>query len=195
MGIAAMAGQDSGQDVMLRELADLRREVRLLRMANAELARVAVRDTLTPLYNRRYFLSALNERIVRFERYGAGAAVLFADVDGLKRLNDTHGHSAGDFALVHAATLLAGLIRGSDVAARIGGDEFALILEEADEDGARAKAAQLSAVLANTPCLYGEATLIVSASIGITILRSGDNDEAVLARADADMYAAKRSRP
>lgn len=193
----ASAKQDDAEseaDGLARELAALRQEVRLLRMANAELERVAVRDTLTPLYNRRYFLTALNEHILRRGRYGAQAAVLFADIDGLKQINDRHGHGAGDFALIHAATLLAAHVRTTDVAARIGGDEFAFILEATDMRDARAKAVQLASTLAQTPCLFGDELLAVGASIGLTVLMDGDSDEAVMARADADMYAAKRAR-
>jgi diguanylate cyclase (GGDEF)-like protein len=184
--------QASSIDALQREVEALRREVALLAKANAELERVAVRDTLTPLYNRRYFITQLDERIERMERYGARAAILFLDIDGLKRMNDMHGHGAGDFALVHAATILASHVRVSDVAARIGGDEFALILEEADEHIARAKAAQLAAMLEETDCDYDGATLIVRASIGLTVLQPGDRGEDAIGRADADMYATKR---
>ena len=181
-------------DELRGEIAALQQEVRLLRMANAELERVAVRDTLTPLHNRRYFINALNDRIVRRNRYGARAAVLFADVDELKRLNDFHGHQAGDLALIHAAHLLQAQVRASDVVARIGGDEFALILEETDEPAARAKAAQLIAALASTPCVLDGCSFTVRVSIGLTVLVEGDRDEDVMARADADMYARKRVR-
>jgi diguanylate cyclase (GGDEF)-like protein len=193
----ATAQQDAAEseaEGVARELAALRQEVRLLRMANAELERVAVRDTLTPLYNRRYFLTALNERILRRGRYGAQAAVLFADIDGLKQINDQHGHGAGDFALIHAANVLAAHVRATDVVARIGGDEFAFILEETDAAYARAKAIQLAETLAQSLCRYDGAVLAVGASIGLTVLMDGDSDEAIMARADADMYAAKRAR-
>lgn len=181
-------------DALLREVEALRREVAILTTANAELERVAVRDTLTPLFNRRYFMTQLDERLERLDRYGAHAAILFLDIDGLKTVNDRHGHSAGDFLLVHAAMILSTHIRASDVAARIGGDEFALILEEADEPTARAKAEQLAQMLADSDCDYDGATLPVRASIGLTVLQPGDRAEDVLSRADADMYTAKRGR-
>ena len=176
-----------------RELSGLRRELRLLRIANAELERVAVRDPLTPLYNRRYFLTALNERLVRAKRYHSRAAVLFIDVNLMKLINDLHGHGAGDFALVHAAQLIQANIRATDVAARIGGDEFAVILEEVDEDQALTKMEQLERVLMNTRCVYGEDVLPVSASIGFTMLATGDTEDTLIERADADMYERKRA--
>lgn len=175
------------------EVTTLRREVRLLRIANAELERVAIRDPLTPLYNRRYFLSALNERLVRAQRYQTKAAVLFIDVNRMKYINDAFGHSAGDFALIHIAQILQRNIRATDVAARIGGDEFAVILEEVDEQQAEAKAIQLDEVMRGTRCDFGEAVLPVSVSIGLTMVRPNDTDDGLIERADADMYARKRA--
>lgn len=186
-------GQDEQIAELRQEIAALQRELRLLRRANAELERVAVRDTLTPLYNRRYFMSALNERILRRTRYGRGAAVLFIDINRMKHINDFHGHAAGDYALMHAARILADHVRGSDVAARIGGDEFALILEEVDEAQARGKAQGLEEALAASRCQFGEAMLPLTASIGVTVLEANDREEAVTERADADMYARKRA--
>lgn len=184
-----------GNDVadLQQEVANLRRELRMLRMANAELERVAVMDTLTPLYNRRYFLSALNERMMRRSRYGTRCAVLFVDINGMKFINDVHGHAAGDFALVHAAQILGKQIRTSDVAARIGGDEFALILEEVTEAEARTKADALELLIGNSNCAFGDVTLPVSAAIGLTSLEANDSEDAVIDRADADMYARKRA--
>lgn len=176
-----------------QEINRLRRELRLLRMANMELERVAIMDTLTPLYNRRYFIGALNERIVRRSRYDTRFSVLFVDINKLKYINDVHGHAAGDFALVHAAQVLASQIRQTDVAARMGGDEFAVILEEVDGEAGRAKADQLEQALRESVCTYGDAVLPISASIGLTFLEPHDREEAVIERADADMYARKRS--
>jgi diguanylate cyclase (GGDEF)-like protein len=178
---------------LMGEITTLRREVRLLRIANAELERVAVRDTLTPLFNRRYFLTALNERLVRAKRYRTKAGLLFIDINRMKHINDFFGHSAGDFALMHAAQIIQAHIRATDVAARIGGDEFAIIIEEVDEAQAEAKADHLDEVLRASTCAYGEAMLPVSASIGFTMLHPNDSDEAVIERADANMYARKRA--
>ena len=185
--------QSSTINELRSEVSTLRRELRLLRIAHAELERVAVRDTLTPLFNRRYFLTALNERLVRAKRYNTRAAVLFVDVNRMKYINDVFGHSAGDFALVHTAQVVQAHIRTTDVAARIGGDEFAIILEEVDEEKAVAKAEQLGEVLRTTECPYGEDMLPVSASIGVTMLRASDTEDALIERADADMYARKRA--
>ncbi len=190
---AAEGPQTSVVKELQSEISILRRELRLLRLANAELERVAVRDTLTPLYNRRYFLTALSERLVRAQRYNTKAAVLFIDVNRMKYINDRFGHSAGDFALIHVAGMAQAHIRATDVAARIGGDEFAIILEEVDEEQALAKADQLSEVLHSTPCLFGEMTLPVSAAIGFTMLNANDTEDSLIERADAHMYSRKRA--
>jgi len=175
-----------------QEIARLQRELRMMRIANMELERVAIMDTLTPLHNRRYFISALNERIARRNRYDTRCCVLFLDVNKLKYINDVHGHGAGDFALVHAAQILAKHIRTTDVAARIGGDEFAILLEEIEGEAALSKAVQLEQALRESVCAYGDVILPVSASIGLTCIEPNDSDEAIIARADADMYARKR---
>lgn len=175
------------------EVIALRRELRLLRIANSELERVAIRDPLTPLFNRRYFLTALNERLDRAKRYNNKAAVLFIDVNRMKYINDAFGHSAGDFALIHTAQIVQAHIRTTDVAARIGGDEFAIILEEVDEEQALTKAEQIAEVLKASKCLFGKDILPVSASIGLTMLRADDTEDALIERADADMYARKRA--
>ena len=177
-----------------RELATLRREVRVLRIANGELERIVVRDTLTPLFNRRYLVSALNERIARLDRYGTASVLVFVDVDGLKQINDAHGHNAGDFVLCHIARQLAANIRATDVAARMGGDEFALVLDALTEEEAREKVAILDAAIANSPCDYGGICLPVYASFGVATIHAGEPDEAVLARADAAMYMVKREK-
>lgn len=175
------------------ELASLRRDVRMLRIANAELERVAIRDQLTPLYNRRYFITALQERIVRARRYDASSAVLFIDINRMKYINDAFGHSAGDFALIHSAQILSDTIRGTDVAARLGGDEFAVIIEEVDAAQAQAKAEQIDTVLRSAECRYGEAILPVSASIGWAMLMPDDTVESIMERADSHMYTRKRA--
>lgn len=170
----------------------LRQELRLLRIANEELERLAVRDTLTPLYNRRHFITSLSDRIDRLERYGTAAALVFVDVDQMKRINDNFGHSAGDFALNHVARLLSRAIRSTDIAARVGGDEFALLLDGLDEAAAQDKANDLASLIARSGCRFGDQVLPLTASFGCTALKPDDSDFAAIARADLAMYAAKR---
>lgn len=191
-GLPAVTGTDMTE--LERELATLKREIALLRIANAELERVVVRDTLTPLFNRRYFITCVNDRIGRCARYEARAIVMFVDVDNMKGINDVYGHSAGDYVLMHVAQMLVGSIRATDVAARIGGDEFALILDEMTEAQAEKKMAALDRRLRETSCHFGDTQLPVSASFGFTAVRPADSDITLMDRADEAMYEIKRAR-
>ena len=174
------------------EMSLLREEVARLRRENDELSQLVVRDTLTPLFNRRHFMNCLNDRLYRLERYGTRTALIFMDIDCMKAINDSHGHGAGDFAINHVASVLAQGVRLTDVAARVGGDEFALLLDGVGEDGARAKAAELSQLLAQEKCRFGDIVLSVTISVGCTELRPSDSAFATIARADTAMYDAKR---
>jgi diguanylate cyclase (GGDEF)-like protein len=176
-----IAGLQSENEVLVREL-------RALRLQVAELERLADSDTLTPLLNRRAFLREVERGIARVARHGTPVAVMIADLDGLKAINDSAGHQAGDAALIHVGYALKGLVRATDIVARIGGDEFGLVLEDLDADEAEAKALALACgIAAEAP-----AGRPVSVSIGHTMARSGDTIDSIIARADAAMYARKR---
>lgn len=192
VGLPAMTDADIGESQS--EIAALRREIAMLRMANAELERVVVRDTLTPLFNRRHFISTINDRISRIGRYGGQSVIMFIDVDDMKGINDKHGHAAGDFALLHIAGIIAGAVRSTDVAARLGGDEFALILDEIDQAQAEQKMLALDTMVRESPCLFGTDELRISASFGCTPIVAGDTESSILSRADEAMYANKRQR-
>lgn len=185
---------DDVVDEMKKQIAALRKEVALLRIANSELERVVVRDTLTPLYNRRHFISSVADRISRVSRYGSHSVIMFIDVDNMKIVNDRYGHAAGDFALMHVAGIIGGAVRSTDVAARVGGDEFALILDEIDHDQAEQKMQVLDALVRETPCQFGEERLPISASFGCTPITADDTEFSIMARADEAMYVNKRRR-
>jgi diguanylate cyclase (GGDEF)-like protein len=199
VGLAARtvvrATKTSDVTALEEEIRSLRQEVELLRMENEELEKLVIRDTLTPLYNRRHFINALHERLDRLERYSTPTALIFIDVDSMKQVNDRFGHSAGDFALIHIANLLSTAIRSTDLAARVGGDEFALLLDELDEEAAQEKVRQLCALITGTRCIFGQHCLPLSISAGCTGLRPGDSDFSAIARADMAMYSAKRANP
>lgn len=174
-----------------RELDALRRENRILKISVAELERVSERDTLTPLYNRRYFITALHQRIARVARDNICATLVYVDVNQLKAINDEYGHAAGDFALIEIASRLAGAIRGSDIAARIGGDEFGLLLDHMTADDAKAQIARFAHLLRDVPTEFEGRTIPLSACFGIATLEGDMNETDVLAAADRDMYRAK----
>jgi diguanylate cyclase (GGDEF)-like protein len=173
------------------EIAELRATVARLERQVGELDRLAHHDPLVPLPNRRGFERQLAGLIDRAERYGDEGALLFIDVDGLKMVNDSFGHDAGDAALIHVAELLTGGVRQSDCVARFGGDEFAVLLERVDLVQANETATRLTDRIAGTNFTYEGAQIPLSAAIGIAEIRAGDSPEAVLARADRAMYEQK----
>lgn len=175
------------------EITRLRRENRALLIALAEMERVAERDMLTPLFNRRYFLSALHQRIARVDRYGDQVTLVYVDVDGLKAINDSFGHAAGDFVLVEIAERLQSAMREQDVLARIGGDEFGILLENTGLTQAKGTMRRLSQLIAGTPCIYDGNSIALSAAFGLTPITPGLNAEELIGRADSDMYRAKRT--
>lgn len=173
--------------------ARLAEEAAGLRAALEAAQTEADRDPLTGALNRRGFLRELARAQALVERYEQSFAVLFLDLDGFKALNDQFGHAAGDAALVHAAQALRAQLRLEDHVCRIGGDEFAILLAQADLDHAQAKAAALVRMLAISPSLYEGRNHHVMASIGVATLRRGDSPEQALARADEAMYGAKQA--
>jgi len=192
IGFAPIEPIEDQLRALRRERDALRRENRVLKIAVAELERVSERDTLTPLFNRRYFLTAIHQRIARFERHAESAAIVFADLNQLKYINDSFGHAAGDFALLEFANRLLASIRTGDVAARIGGDEFGLILDQSSEDGARAQVTRLCEVLGAAPVVYDGQAIPLSACFGVAMLAKGMTESDILAAADQDMYRCKQ---
>ncbi len=155
-----------------------------------ELERLVDSDTLTPLPNRRRFVREVERVVHHGRRYGTPASwVMFVDLDGLKRINDSHGHIAGDSALIHVAMILQAMVRTTDVVARIGGDEFGLLLEHIDADAARDKAQRLIEAVAEHPVILGGKRVRLSISIGMAELGPDDDAETLIARADSAMYA------
>lgn len=175
------------------ELVRLQRENRLLSIALAEMERVAERDMLTPLYNRRYFLSALHRRIAALETQDDRSALIYVDVNGLKKLNDSYGHAAGDLALIEIAQRLSATMRRGDVLARIGGDEFGLLIDQITLTEAKSWARRLQATIEEKPVLYGEHAITLSAAFGVAMVERDSSAEEIIGRADAAMYRAKRA--
>jgi diguanylate cyclase (GGDEF)-like protein len=189
--IEAATTRDDDPLLLRAEIARLRQEIVRLERQVGELDRLAHHDALVPLPNRRGFERQLSAMIDRVNRYGDGGAMLFIDVDGLKMVNDSFGHEAGDAALIHVAKLLMGGIRQSDCVARFGGDEFAVLLERVDMAQANETAARLTDRIAGSHFSHDGAAIPLSAAIGIAEIRSGDSPEAVIARADQAMYEQK----
>jgi diguanylate cyclase (GGDEF)-like protein len=170
-----------------RELADARKEM-------AALAARADVDPLTDIVNRRGFGRELARACAYVKRYGTSAALIYLDLDGFKRINDQHGHAAGDAMLKAIALVLARHVRASDLVARLGGDEFALLLWNCGEAAAQSKTLGLEAAIARTTATHAGTLLSVGASAGATMLLPLDQPDEVIDRADRAMYARKALR-
>lgn len=163
--------------------------------AMESLHRLATVDTLTGLANRARFLEQGEAELNRGHRLNRGAGALMLDIDHFKRINDTHGHAAGDAALKVVSAIISRELRAIDICGRLGGEEFAVILPETDGVGAMQAAERLRRAVASEPVRVEDGlTLSLTVSIGVTILdRSDRNIDHLLARADGALYEAKRS--
>jgi diguanylate cyclase (GGDEF)-like protein len=174
------------------------REVRVLAETLSALFRAvqdrAMRDGLTRVYNRGYLAEWLPRQLRLARRSGAPLAALMVDVDHFKRINDTHGHAAGDQVLVALARCLERELRASDVAVRYGGEEFTVILPETPVAGGFVTAERLRAAIAAMTEREGLPQGVrITASIGLAAIGAGDDGAQLLSRADAALYQAKRS--
>ncbi len=191
---------DVDSDILFTEIYELQREnaklvtemFHLREQLNA-MEVLAFTDTLTPLPNRRSFLRELDRITHRVTQNGRSAALLYVDVDGLKQINDLYGHQVGDAALIHIADLLQKTLRVTDSVARIGGDEFGLLIDPGTEAEVVARTAKLFSTICATPLIVNGARVKVYVSIGHTMIGAGEDVEAIIARADAAMYAAKHA--
>ncbi|OSM05132.1 hypothetical protein MAIT1_03283 [Magnetofaba australis IT-1] len=164
------------------------------KMAEDRLKHQAHHDPLTGLPNRLLFEDRLHQAIASAQRYGSEIALLYIDLDKFKPVNDTYGHEAGDMALRTVSKRLTSLLRASDTAARIGGDEFVALLPELhDTESVKHVARKILQSLAE-PVDLGVAQAKMGASIGISFFpRHGENYESLMSAADTAMYAVKQS--
>jgi diguanylate cyclase (GGDEF)-like protein len=178
-------GHLSDENALLRaSLAEMRGRIDELEEHND-------RDTVTPLANRRRFLRELERVVGVAERHGTLAAMLCIGLDDLAGINSRHGRFAADAALIHAAKTISRLIRSTDLLARVGDDEFGLILDHLDHNSAIETAERLACCIAGTPLDLGGSTIAVSASIGIATIMAGDTADDVIGRAARNMALAR----
>jgi two-component system cell cycle response regulator len=155
---------------------------------------LALTDGLTGLYNRRYLSAHLDGLFAGIGEGAQGPALLLFDIDWFKRVNDTHGHPAGDLVLKEVASRVSRHVRGFDLVARYGGEEFVVVLPETPLPVAMAVAERLRSVIAEKPIELGEppAALPITISIGVAMTRGGEETPgSLLRRADEALYAAK----
>ena len=176
------------------EYAAMLAEMDLLRRKIVELEQLADTDTLTPLANRRAFLRAVDRAIRLADRHQTQTALAFLDVDGLKAINDAYGHITGDAVLLHISERLRSAFRVTDLAARVSGDEFAILLDHVSEDDAEQRIGALVNAVANDPVRVGQKDLSIRLSWGLTMIRADDSVDVAMGRADAAMYRARSAQ-
>ena len=178
---------------LMGEVDNLRRELNQTRARLDEMEKAADQDQLLPIRNRRAFVRELTRYIAFTGRYNTPASLIYFDLNLLKKVNDTHGHAAGDAVLKHFSDVLLTHVRDSDCVARLGGDEFAVLLSHADQDQALKKADVLAQALSAKPTIWKDEPIPVTFSYGAFELKAGDNADIAMARADEAMYAQKRA--
>jgi len=177
------------------ERAGLEQRLALLGETAAETQRLAYHDELTGLPNRRLLSDRFHQAAAHGARHSYQIAVLLFDLDGFKRVNDTLGHLLGDELLRRVGMRLAGAIRASDTACRLGGDEFLVLLEEVDEESALWTAAKIRAQLC-MPYLIGGSAIKITTSVGTaTCPLAGEQYESLMRRADLALYRDKARGP
>ena len=156
--------------------------------------RTTIIDGLTEAFNKRYFLEFLDRELARCVRYGRPLSLVMFDLDHFKRINDTHGHLAGDFVLREMCRRLRGRIRKEELLARYGGEEFVAVLPEAGHDGALDFGEQIRGLVAEEPFVFEDETIPMTISVGVATI-VGESLDAVsfIKIADENLYAAKRN--
>jgi diguanylate cyclase (GGDEF)-like protein len=171
--------------------SELKREMERLVESDSQAKEMGIRDRLTGLYNRHYFNDVIRRELARSRRHGMAISVLLVDVDRFKAINDVRGHQVGDEVLQFVANYLTACVRESDLVFRWGGDEFLILLTQADEASAAQKAEELGRSLPHIP---GAEHLQPTLSVGWATHRPKAEFPRTLAEADARMYEMKLSR-
>jgi diguanylate cyclase (GGDEF)-like protein len=173
-------------------VATIARDITARLRYQQELRFLAEHDPLTGAGNRRHLEQEVSAQVARARRYKEQAALIFVDVDALKQINDAHGHKAGDRALQEIASVLRHRLRETDVLARVGGDEFAILLPHVDAEQAQAISKDLRNVTrASDIDLDDGTTLRLSASIGLALINHDTDNDEILSQADQAMYQDK----
>ncbi len=170
------------------------RQARELTALNGRLAELAAKDPLTGLYNRRTFFERAETEFRRRNRYGGAIAMIMADLDLFKNINDSHGHGVGDAALVHVSSILSREARCMDVVARYGGEEFIILLPQTGLSPAAGVAERIRRAVESAVLKYADLELRFTMSFGVAVSAEGQTSVDDLVRcADAALYRAKKS--
>lgn len=178
---------------VIEHFIGIKEDISVRKKMEAKLQNLANTDPLTELFNRRVFLDKLQEETARLKRFHQHfASLLMLDLDFFKQVNDNYGHAAGDKVLCHFANILTETLRSIDFAARLGGEEFAVLLPGTDKEGALVIAERLRLKVAEMSVEYLEHKVKITVSIGVAELSKNDpNYEAALHKADSALYQAK----
>lgn len=179
---------------LLEDVARLRQDLEESKARIGDLEQLADQDALVPVANRRAFVRELSRMASFAKRYTTPSAVLYFDVNGMKQINDTMAHAAGDAAIKHVAKALSDNVRESDIVGRLGGDEFGVILANADQAAAKEKAAFLAAKIESEPFEWESKKISLKVAYGAYAFKGGDDAHKALDAADRDMYGRKRDR-
>ncbi len=164
-----------------------------------KLSQGALHEPLTGLYNRRHFMERLASELGASQRHGRALSLLLVDIDHFKRVNDEHGHLAGDEALKTTAFVIQGAVRKEDVVARFGGEEFVVLSRETGLVGAKALAERVRRAVERSRCAFEGVEIAVTVSVGVTVSSSltpfepGRTEVQILAAADRALYRAKQN--
>jgi diguanylate cyclase (GGDEF)-like protein len=160
-----------------------------------EIYKLSILDGLTGIHNKRFFTEFLEREVARAVRHGHSLGLVMFDIDHFKRVNDTHGHLAGDAVLQGLARRLKPRIRREDILARVGGEEFAAVLSDTDRPGALAFGEALRALVEREAFLHEHTRLPITVSVGVATLERGEQvaPDELIRRADQALYAAKNA--
>ncbi len=177
----------------MRSALRIKESEKLLSKANESLARLASTDSLTEVYNRRYFFEQAHSEFSRAERHHRALSVIMIDADHFKEVNDQYGHSMGDQVLVQLAKICSAHIRTTDFLGRLGGEEFAICCPETGLDGALVMAERIRQSVAQHPIHYDNHWCSITISVGVAVLNEGDKAFSdVQDRSDRLLYMAKK---
>ena len=189
------AAEAQTREELEKEVNRLRRELEDTRSRLSEVERQADEDPMLPVLCRRAFMREMRMALAVAQRHNHQSFLLYIDIDGLQRINEALGHSAGDAALGHLANILLAQVRATDVVGRLGGDEFGILLAHCESlEGAQKKSAEIAMRVNRAPLVWRDAMLALSISVGVRPIDGSQTVDQIMEAADIAMYEMRRDR-
>jgi diguanylate cyclase (GGDEF)-like protein len=186
---------EATREALEGEVVRLRRELEDTRSRLSEVERQADEDPMLPVLCKRAFMREMRQALAVAQRHNHQSFLVYVDIDGLQRINEALGHSAGDAALAHLANILLAQVRATDVVGRLGGDEFGCLLAHCESlDGAHKKAADIAMRVNRAPLVWRDAMLALSISVGVRPIDGSQTIDQIMEAADIAMYEMRRDR-